>query len=545
MAHRSIPDPDPDPDDRYSSGEVRSAQIPRDSGASEPVDFEADLAELASKFASEEGGHLSAELSADLALQVVLNEIVEQACVGMGAGGAAIILELEEEWVCRASAGASAPELGARVGSDSGLIAQCIKTGRVQRCDDAVTDLRVDIAACRALGVRSLIAVPLVQNKRLVGVFAAFSPEVSAFGESEERILDALAQCVLGTIAQAADPGARLARSREPYIEEVHQNREDHEAGAVPAIPEQVFAIPARGETEVPPQVQLLQADREEIDKSELILSEMIPEQMIPEANPTESSLPAEGEEPGTAAMEPETVPGRGMSVVTWVLAAAVLAMATFVITISSERLLGTRAHAVRLGPIVASSQQSSDAGRERNVESASEDSSASATSGVKSKDGGKGIAEAGKNSTRPSHSASTPTGSLEVFENGKEVFRMPRAEMRQSEAGKNADTAAASVERAGIYELPPKTAEENVIRRVEPDYPEAAREQRVQGAVVLDVTAGPDGSVQNVSSVSGPAPLVESAIAAVKQWQFRPHLENGKPVSMETRVTLNFKLPR
>src|SRR5579862_2548025 len=370
MAHYSIPEPDPDPEESDCSGEVRSARISGYGDASEPVDFQADLAELASKFASEECGHLSAELSADLALQVVLNEIVEQACAGTGAGGAAIILEREEEWVCRASAGTSAPELGARLGSDSGLIAQCIKTGRVQRCNDAITDLRVDIAACRALGVRSLIATPLIQDEKLVGVFAAFSPRASAFGESEEQMLDALARCVIGTIAQAADPETNLAHPREAQIqiEEVEQSREEDGAGAVLATEDEILAIPARDETQgVPqaelgeaeqgvPQAELGEAERGEIDKSELILAEI-----VPEAHPSESSLPVADEE--RAAARHKVLPGRGMNVVTWVLASAVLAIAAFVITISSERLLGTKASAAHRAPIVSSGQQHSDSG--------------------------------------------------------------------------------------------------------------------------------------------------------------------------------------
>jgi hypothetical protein len=55
---------------------------------------------------------MSPELSAGLALDVVLNEIVEQACAVTSATGAAIILERDGEMVCRASSGVTAPELG-------------------------------------------------------------------------------------------------------------------------------------------------------------------------------------------------------------------------------------------------------------------------------------------------------------------------------------------------------------------------------------------------------------------------------------------------
>src|SRR5580698_10212001 len=117
---------------------------------------ESDLAELAAKFAAHGGGRVSPELSADLALEIVLNEIVEQACLATGAGGAALVLERGGEWVCRASAGGNSPQLGARLDTEAGLSGACVKTRKVQRCDDAQADPRADIEACRILGVRSV-----------------------------------------------------------------------------------------------------------------------------------------------------------------------------------------------------------------------------------------------------------------------------------------------------------------------------------------------------------------------------------------------------
>ena len=546
MAHRSIPDPDPDPGDRYSFREERSPRTARHSGTSEPVGFEADLAELASKFASEEGGHLPAELSADLALQVVLNEIVEQACTGTGAGGAAIILERDEEWVCRASAGESAPELGARLGSDSGLIAQCIMTGRAQRCDDAVTDLRVDIAACQALGVRSFIALPLLRDQRVIGVFAAFSARVAAFREEEERMLAALARCVIGTITQASDPEVTLANVQAREAFEVQQRREE-ETAAVSLRNEPVLAMP---NPEVSEAVQFRSRDRAderfskeeiqteergEVDKSELILAET-----VSTMDSGESQLQTEPEYLDIPQIEDEIAPRGGMSFITWVLAVAVVAIAAFVITISGERLLGTNRRPEHRTSAVPSIRQNSD---DRNAGSAATSSLAPGSS--PNTEATKDLAKTISTETKTRPASVSRTGSLAVFENGREVFRMPRAQMQHSARDNGADTPASSVEHAGIYELSQKDAEDNLIYRVEPIYPESAREEQIQGAVVLKVTAGADGRVQNATAISGPAQLVDSAITAVKQWQFRPHLVNGKSVPIATRITLNFSLPR
>lgn len=87
--------------------------------------------------------------------------------------------------------------------------------------------------------------------------------------------------------------------------------------------------------------------------------------------------------------------------------------------------------------------------------------------------------------------------------------------------------------------------AEDNLIDRIEPDYPDDARQRGVQGAVVLDLYIRKDGTVQNVGLVSGPPPLVAAAISAVRQWRFTPFRINGREVETKTRVTLGFTVSR
>lgn len=84
---------------------------------------------------------------------------------------------------------------------------------------------------------------------------------------------------------------------------------------------------------------------------------------------------------------------------------------------------------------------------------------------------------------------------------------------------------------------------EHEVLNKVEPVYPAKAKSERVQGAVVLAVRIGRDGSVQDLQPVSGPRELGEAAIDAVKQWTYRPYLLNGRPVEVNTTVTVTFQL--
>src|SRR5260221_2379825 len=96
------PTPDPDPSKPISSATQVLRTRPEDAA------FEADFAALAARFSAQSGGGLSAELSADLALEIVLNEIVEHACLSIGANGAAISLHRDRALACRVSSGSTA-----------------------------------------------------------------------------------------------------------------------------------------------------------------------------------------------------------------------------------------------------------------------------------------------------------------------------------------------------------------------------------------------------------------------------------------------------
>src|SRR5271156_1246812 len=175
----------PDPSQPIRSTEI-DLRAPVDD-----VTFDTDFANLAARFGAQSGGTLSLELCADLALEIVLNEIVEQACLATGATGAAVVLERDGEMVCRASSGATAPELGARLDVASGLSGECVRTGKTQRCDDAQTDPRADATASQRVGVRSALVLPLIDanridGNRVAGLFEVFSPRAWAFGDRDE-----------------------------------------------------------------------------------------------------------------------------------------------------------------------------------------------------------------------------------------------------------------------------------------------------------------------------------------------------------------------
>jgi len=469
---------------------------------------ESDLGDLAALFAAHGGGSFSAEFSAELALEIVLNEIVEEACLATGATGAAIVLLRDGEMVCRASSGLTAPELGARLDSGSGMSGECIRTHRMQRCDDAQADPRADIEASQRLGVRSVIILPLLRNGELAGVFEVFSTRASAFGGRDESTLETLAQRILKNLERAAEP----------------------------------FSFPP---------------------------------EPVPVSHPLIARASAEtnygSSDPLLSQSADKMASGRGIEVVTWALGLTVLACAVLLGGLVIRRLAWrgdtARAHHLKAVSATGSGVQSepplagnlpgglpgntpNDAGvRPSSAPSKVAPGGPAAAvdrsrvkNGVSSSEQPPGSQKAGIQNSFPS------TGGLMVYENGREVFRMPPSR-GQAEPADNVPGSgvrpASSVEQERAMELSPAAAEDSLIHRVEPEYPEEARKQQIQGPVALDVHINQDGAVQQLKVLSGDSLLAQAAIDAVKQWRFQPHTVNGHAVEMQTRITLNFKLPR
>ena len=89
---------------------------------------------------------------------------------------------------------------------------------------------------------------------------------------------------------------------------------------------------------------------------------------------------------------------------------------------------------------------------------------------------------------------------------------------------------------------LSPETTQA-VSHPVNPDYPLLARQMKVQGSVILQALIGRDGSIQDLRVVSGPAILAAAAREAVKQWRFKPYLQDGSPIETQARIIVNFTI--
>lgn len=83
-----------------------------------------------------------------------------------------------------------------------------------------------------------------------------------------------------------------------------------------------------------------------------------------------------------------------------------------------------------------------------------------------------------------------------------------------------------------------------SAIERVSPVYPLLAQSHGVAGDVILEATISQTGAVRKVAIVSGPTSLTNAAVSAVRHWRFSPAILNGKPVEVQQRITITFKLP-
>lgn len=88
-----------------------------------------------------------------------------------------------------------------------------------------------------------------------------------------------------------------------------------------------------------------------------------------------------------------------------------------------------------------------------------------------------------------------------------------------------------------------PEAMEMRIVSKVEPVYPEAARQARKQGLAVLGVVIAPDGTVRRLHPVSGDDLLVKAAADAVRSWKFEPYQSSGRAVAVETTIAVEFRL--
>jgi len=184
-------------------------------------------------------------------LEAALQLLAERAQYITGASGAAIALLEDSEMICRASAGPSAPALGAQVQMKSGLTGESVRTRQVLRCDDAETDSRVNRESCRALGIKSVMVVPLIREKEVIGVFELLADRANAFEERDVTALERLAEMVQ-TGLEHADAAKRaqqeiVAKSDQAPADQTEEKQSEPAAVAAEIAKDASTGVAAKG----------------------------------------------------------------------------------------------------------------------------------------------------------------------------------------------------------------------------------------------------------------------------------------------------------
>ena len=99
------------------------------------------------------------------------------------------------------------------------------------------------------------------------------------------------------------------------------------------------------------------------------------------------------------------------------------------------------------------------------------------------------------------------------------------------------------SIPQKPAYRVAPGVANGNLLRKVDPQYPEEAKRNHVQGEVVLQATIDRDGNIASLTVASGTPILAQAALEAVRQWKYRPYKLNGDPVAVQTTIKIRFQL--
>jgi diguanylate cyclase (GGDEF)-like protein len=136
-------------------------------------------------------------------LQSAMQIITERTQMLTRAESSIIEMLENEEMVYRAASGTAVPHIGLRLKAQGSLSGLCIHENAVLKCDDSELDGRVDRDACRKVGLRSMVVVPLHYNGKAVGVLKVMSSRIQAFDNDDIAILELIAGLLSATLSDA------------------------------------------------------------------------------------------------------------------------------------------------------------------------------------------------------------------------------------------------------------------------------------------------------------------------------------------------------
>jgi TonB family protein len=529
--------------------------------------------------------HLLSGFPPDLALDLVLNELVALVAEATHAGGAALALPRADTMVCRAATGQLAPGLGVTLDATHGLSGACLQTGQPQVSVDTELDARVDHDASRRLGIRSILIVPVfrmrdedsnhphamegdggteerqtkVADREVMGILEVFSATPEAFPESAQRLLQSFAEeCARIRVAATDLSWHKPAASA------------DSDDFMPPPLPQSGYMWP-----------DFAVAEPASYD----VAAFLGPESMTDENEPSEASAAADASDirlpaPERKQSSPEFVhylSPRRPSYEAWSLGIGGVALIAIV---AVSFLIGSR-----IGWLRRSGSQSITTTTATHSSSATDDSTnpcvgtdrtgctTSEAAAVSKPRRAGSHAKSAEKSTKAVESArlnasdlAAGSEDLVVYEKGKVVFRMKPAPANTvaseqpnqtgdapipkdaAEPDSNAVVEASSTTKITSSKnvwLSPQDAEARLLKRIEPKFPPDAIASRRAGTVVLEVQVAEDGTISSMKTISGDPTLASAATDAVRNWRYQPYRQGNQPSQFHTDVTLSFNLPK
>ncbi|KIF81526.1 sensor domain-containing diguanylate cyclase [Noviherbaspirillum autotrophicum] len=136
-------------------------------------------------------------------LGTVMDIVAKQSQQLTRAAGAVVELAEDDDMVYRAASGIAERQLGLRLKLNTSLSGTCVRERQILQCIDSETDTRVNRDACRRVGLRSMIVVPLNHLDTTVGVIKVMSAEVGAFSKSDIQILHLMSDLIAAAMFHA------------------------------------------------------------------------------------------------------------------------------------------------------------------------------------------------------------------------------------------------------------------------------------------------------------------------------------------------------
>ncbi len=488
----------------------------------------------------------------DLALDLILNELVVRAAEATRASAAALALARGDEMVCRAATGHIAPALGVPLNPRDGLSGACVQTHQPQLSVDTEFDPRVDSEVSRRLGIRSILIVPVFEataratnldetsigpgrenGSQFSGVLEVFSTSAAAFSDTHQKLLEGF-----------ADECARVRRAAIEFRQR-----------KAPIL----FVPPTPG----PVQVQPVSMPGSSSDTGLAFapgLIQGVKPGSEPEPEPEPELVPASASSVLTDSnyAPVRRLPYEGWAIVLGALAIFATVAVSFLIG-SRVGWLGSDARHTQISQPTTSAPQAAGACAGIGGPGCPSEHDAATTAAA----GHRLHSASSKQSTektRAQKSANSSEDELVVYDKGKVIFRL-KSDPKKADAAKGeqkteekaqpnsirqeSDSSVGATPATNIassnVSLSPSEAEALLLSRIEPQYPAEALAENRAGNVVLKVQVSRDGTVSATHALRGDPVLAAAAAEAVRNWRYQPYLSHGQPSPFQTDVTLNF----